>query len=415
MKKNSDTFGSTSTPKRVAFIYDGTTYGGVETYILTLLRHLDLTRYEPVVIISGYNYHFCPPAFQEQVKALGIPLLTSLKPCHSRSLSFVKDVNDLRCLFKSAKIDLVHIQTSRFDGGRRATIGARLAGVPSVIRTEHVPPSSNIYPLSKYIIKLSDFLTNYIVVDSNSNRAEQIKLLHRAPQKVGRYYCGIDLARFVPTQTVDVAKERIGLDPALPVVGAVGRMVEQKGHTYLVGAAAQIIKEFGPVNFLLVGNGPLEADLKAQVRALNLEQYFHFVGFQSKYLPYVEAMDITVMPSVYEGFSVSMLEFMAMGKPSVFTNHPSFLEAVVDGESALVVAMRDSEAMAAGILKLLRDPALAARLGHAALARVTQEFSIQRLASDMRRLFDNMLGLPVVERKENPQSQINNLLPRNPS
>ena len=387
------TFNKKSASKRVAFVYDGTAYGGVEVYLLTLLRHLNYTRYDPIVIIPGFNYPFSPQGFREQVQALGVPLLTPPNPGNSRNLSFVKDVINMRHLFKQTKTEVVHIQTSRFDGGRRATLAARLAGVPALIRTEHITPSVNMAFYSRFTTTPFDWLTNYIVTDSNSNRAEQIQLLNRAPHKVVSYHCGIELGRFNPVPDTRAAKLRLGLDPALPVVGAVGRLVEQKGHTYLVSAAAHVIKEFGPVNFLLVGDGPLEKQLKAQVAQLNIAQYFHFVGFQSNQIPYMEAMDVTVMSSIFEGFSISMLEFMAMGKPTVVTNYPSFLEAVIDGESGVVVAVRDGEAMAEGILKLLRNPTFAHKLGQAALARVKQEFSIQRLANDMMNLYDTTLGI----------------------
>ncbi len=387
------TFDKTSGSKRVAFVYDGTVYGGVEVYLLALLRHLDYSRYNPAVVIPGYNYPFRPKGFQEQVQALGVPLLTPPHPGKSRNISFVKDVINMCQLFRQTETQVVHIQTSRFDGGRRAILAARLAGVPAVIRTEHIAPSVNMTFYSKYTTKPFDWLTNYIVTDSNSNRTEQIKLLNRAPRKVICYHCGIELERFDSVHDTSAAKLRLGFDPALPVVGAVGRLVEQKGHTYLVSAAARVIKEFGPVNFVLVGDGLLEEQLKAQVAELNIAQYFHFMGFQSKHIPYVEAMDVTVMSSVFEGFSLSMLEFMAMGKPTVVTDYPSFLEAVTDGESGVVVAMRDGEAMAEGILKLLRNPTFAHKMGQAALARVQQEFSIQRLANDTMNLYDTILGI----------------------
>ena len=372
-------------------MYDGTVYGGVEVYLLTLLRHLDYSRYNPAVVMPGYNYPFRPHGFQEQVEALGVPLLTPPNPGKARKLSFIKDVINMQRLFKQTETQVVHIQTSRFDGGRRATLAARLAGISAVIRTEHIAPSVNMNSYSKYTTKPFDWLTNYIITDSNSNRYEQIKLLNRAPRKVICYHCGIELGRFNPIHDTSAAKLRLGLDPALPVVGAVGRLVEQKGHTYLVSAAVRVIKEFGPVNFLLVGDGLLEAQLKAQVAQLGITPYFHFVGFQSNHIPFMEAMDVTVMSSIFEGFSVSMLEFMAMGKPTVVTDYPSFLEAVTDGESGVVVAMRDGEAMAEGILKLLRNPTFAHKIGQAALARVRQEFSIQRLADGMMNLYDNIL------------------------
>src|SRR5690348_12724984 len=90
--------------RQVGFVYDGTAYGGVEVHVLMLLRHLDRSRYAPAVVISGYNYRFCPPRFIEEVKALDIPILTPPKPAKLRAFSFIKDVLEMRRLVKSAKI-----------------------------------------------------------------------------------------------------------------------------------------------------------------------------------------------------------------------------------------------------------------------------------------------------------------------
>jgi len=378
--------------KKVAYIYDGTEFGGVEIYVLNLLKHIDRTRYFPCVVIPGYNRCFSPPRFIEEVRKSGLELLSAPFPGNSRGISFAKDVWNLAQIFKKNQIDIIHIQTSNYDGGKRPILAAKLAGVKVILRTEHVPPSSNLKLYSRYIIKPFDLLTNYIITDSNSNRNEQIRLLKRDPQKVYRSYCGIELEKFIPKHNPRKAKELLGFDPELPLVGAIGRLVEQKGHKYFVDAAARVIKEIGAVNFVIVGKGKLEKELREQVSRLGIAQYFHFAGFQSNYLPYVEAMDITVMSSIHEGFSLMMLEFMAMGKPCVFTDHPSFQEAIVNEESGLLVAVESGEALAQGILKLLGNPVLANQLGKNALARVRSEFSLERLIKDMMELYDSTLG-----------------------
>jgi glycosyltransferase involved in cell wall biosynthesis len=175
------------------------------------------------------------------------------------------------------------------------------------------------------------------------------------------------------------------------VVGTIGRLHEQKGHTYLIEAAARVIREHGPVQFVLVGDGPLKDRLHTQVEQLGIAEHFYFAGFQSEYVPYMQAMDIGVMPSLWEGFSISMQEFMALGKPMVITNHGSFLEAFTHGQNGLVVPTRDGPALAAAVLQLLRDADLARRLGQAASERVRAQFSIQHHMQDLMKLYDSLL------------------------
>ena len=97
------------------------------------------------------------------------------------------------------------------------------------------------------------------------------------------------------------------------------------------------------------------------------------------------------MPSLWEGFSISMQEYMALGKPVVVTNHGSFLEALTHEQHALIVPTRDSAGLGASILRLLRDPALARRFGQAVLARVRNEFSVQQHMRDLMNVYDILL------------------------
>jgi glycosyltransferase involved in cell wall biosynthesis len=266
-----------------------------------------------------------------------------------------------------------------------------------VIRTEHLPPSYRRGRLTRPLPAAFDRLTDYILVDSDGNREEQLRLVGRSPQQVVRSYCGIDALAFSPHHDVAAAKRRIGLDPALPVVGNVGRLHEQKGQTYLLDAAAELLRSYGPLQLLIVGDGPLRDELLIKATNLGLGPYVHFAGFQAEYVPFMEAMDIGVMPSLWEGFSISMQEFMALGKPMVVSDHRSFQEAFTHERHGLLVPARDGAALAAAILRLLRDPELARRLGRAALARVRTEFSIQQHMHELMELYDRVLGLQPAE------------------
>ena len=90
---------------------------------------------------------------------------------------------------------------------------------------------------------------------------------------------------------------------------------------------------------------------------MGLGSQFHFAGFQPDTVPYIQAMDIAVMSSISEGISLAMLEFMAMGKPVVATREPSFEETIVHNKSGLLVALQDSDGLAAGIVISVRPGA----------------------------------------------------------
>lgn len=390
--------------RRVAFIYEGVAYGGTEEYILLLLRNLDRRRYDPIVVIPGSSGSACPEEFLGRLRAQRERVITTPSRRSPRALGFWDDLISLRRVFTREQVHIVHIHTSRPDAGRCATLAARLGKVRAVIRSEHLPPSCNLRPALRHSIRPFDWLTRFIIAGSEACHAEQIRLLRRDPAKVLHFVYGIDLQRFSVRCDPAEAKRRLGLDPDTPVVGTVGRLSPEKLHTCFIDAAARVAREFGRVNFVLVGDGPLEEELRQRARGQGLNGNFHFVGFQPDTVPYIQAMDVTVMSSSSEGISLAMLEFMAMAKPVVSTSEPSFCQTLVHGESGLLVPLEDSRALAGGILQVLRHPELGERLGNGAHARVWAEFDIQRNVSRLMDVYDlsvqSLHSSPVLDLQE---------------
>jgi L-malate glycosyltransferase len=120
---------------------------------------------------------------------------------------------------------------------------------------------------------------------------------------------------------------------------------------------------------------------------LEVTDHVHFAGFQQDVLPFLQAADVGAMPSLFEVFSLAMLEFMALGKPVVAFDHPSFLEAMRPGREGLIVPTGQSHSLAEALVRVLDGPELARSLGTAAARRVRSNFTIDRLAADMAQLY----------------------------
>jgi glycosyltransferase involved in cell wall biosynthesis len=383
-------------PRVMTLVHDSHTYGGMELHMLMVLKYLDPARYTPTVYVPGYTepYWTTPQQFINEIQEMGVKLLRPPHPGRLPGISFARDLFHTRQLFKQAGVNIVHIHTNHPKGARKATIAARMAGVGAVLRSEHLPPTHfGLTAAVRHSTRLFDMLTDCVIAGSQACYDEQVAAMGR--KKVHLSFYGIELDRFNPSHDVQEAKRRLGLSPSLPVVGAIGRLSELKGHTYFIKAAERVLKKYGPVNFVLVGDGPLRQELTEQVAASGLGPYFHFAGYQKDTIPYMEAIDVAVMPtSINEGISLAMLEFMAMGKPMVATDDPSFSETVVDGESGLIVPKRDSEALAGGILTMLREPELAHTLRREALRLVHGRFNIRRQVSELMDLYDFYLQTP---------------------
>jgi glycosyltransferase involved in cell wall biosynthesis len=379
--------------RRVAYLIDSNPHGGMQVFFLLLIKYIEPDRYTPVVMVPDY-----PPDsgragqahFLKHVQDLGVPLIKLPIPQRFPGFNRVALIPKTRQIFRDYIIDVVHIHDWQPLGYRIYTISARMSGVTALVRTEHLPPM-DVTLKTRVAVKSQDWMIDNIITVSDANLEDQVKILHRNRSKLYRSYGGIELERFNPNHNTRESKRKIGLDPDVPVVGFVGRLTPQKGLTYLIKAAQRVIAEYGPVIFLLIGDGPLDQELRQQVDDLNLRSYFHFAGFQQEVNTYMEAMDIGVMPSLWEGFALALLEFMAMGIPTVTSSLPCFREAIVDGESGLIASIEEKNSLADHILELLCDTDMAYRIGQSAVERVSSHFTIQRLAKDMMDLYDRIL------------------------
>jgi glycosyltransferase involved in cell wall biosynthesis len=170
-------------------------------------------------------------------------------------------------------------------------------------------------------------------------------------------------------------------------VGTVTRLMPSKGNQYLVDAAPAVLAAHPEVRFFLVGEGELEAPLKAQAAALGLGERFAFTGYARDVAAVYSALDVVVFPSLWEGTPLTTFEVLAMGKPIVATDADGLLDVLKDGRDALVVPKADAAALSAAIVRLLEDPALAERL--AAGARATgARYDIGVFVRKMERLYE---------------------------
>jgi glycosyltransferase involved in cell wall biosynthesis len=382
-----------STPRKIALFHDGNDdqYGGMEKNTLLLAQHFDPMQYDARVVLPGRFYDLASTdLFRGEAAALGVRVERAPGERGRGPLDTIRHVLRLAAFLRHESFDLVHIHTSEAFSGRRITLAGALARRP-VMRTEHVPPSSYASPRDRRRVWLLDRLTRRIVVDSDANLADQVDTLRRSRKRLVRSYTGIEQGHLDPGHDVGAARVSVGLDPDRPIVGTIGRLEEQKGQRYLIAAAPTVLDRYPATQFVIVGDGQLRPELESLARELGVDGNFVFAGFQTDYLPWMRAMDVGVMPSLWEGFSLSMLEFMALGKPMVFSDEGSFVEAVRDGVSALIVPRHDAASVAEAVARLLGDEKLRQRLGQAIAQRAREGFTVERLVGEMMSLYDDVL------------------------
>jgi len=341
--------------------------GGAETVLLQLATGLR-PQFEPVVGMFRGGW------LRERLDEAGIETVRfSNKGRYDGAL-----VSSIAEFARRRGVDLIH--SHLFTMSVYATMAARLARVPSIF-TIHGTGEEWRAGSRLWAMRLAARLSDRIVTVSDYLRALVIRRL-RVPQgRVVRIYNGVDLDRF--------AAERSGNGP---VVGTVGRLRPEKGHSYLLEAAKLVVEELPAARFVLVGDGPCLKDLELQRDTLGLSGSVAFLGHQTNIPELLGQMSVFVLPSTSEGLSIATIEAQAAGLPAVVTECGGPAEVVVHAETGMVVPPTDPNALAKAILCLLRNPALAGNFGERGRRRVAQEFSLDRMLSSYAKLYARLMA-----------------------
>jgi glycosyltransferase involved in cell wall biosynthesis len=186
-------------------------------------------------------------------------------------------------------------------------------------------------------------------------------------------------------------RRELAIDPAVPVVGFVGRLRPEKRVDLILAAAATLLSE-RKLHVVLVGAGPEEAALRDQVREAAIADAVTFLGFRSDATTLAAGFDVAVLASDREGAPLTLLEYMALGRPIVATSVGGIPEIVEDGRHAMLVPPGDAAALAGAIGRLLGDPTERLRLGAEAAARQAAQFSFDEMTRRVESLYLELLG-----------------------
>jgi glycosyltransferase involved in cell wall biosynthesis len=189
---------------------------------------------------------------------------------------------------------------------------------------------------------------------------------------------GIDLAKYGRAGDRDGLRRRLGLDPSRRYVTAVARFHPVKDHRTLVDSFGRIATTMPDVDLLLVGDGPLRADLEQQVRTLGLAGRVRFLGVRPDIADILAASDVFALASLSEAASITVLEAMATELPVVVTDVGGNPEMVRDQVDGLLTPRGDAGAMAEALRRVLADEAFARRLGQSARQRVADAYQLRR-------------------------------------
>ena len=367
----------------ICFFTESQAPGGLCTHIALLIECLDPRQYTPYLV--------CPPTATDLIaraQAAGAIYHPLTGPQADDPAAYVM----LEMLLRETPMHIFHNHVGSGLEGAAGIRAAHAAGVPVIVATEHSP---YVLPPGLTADRKAQVngLVDRIIITSDEARYSHLAGGAVTARQVVTIPQAINPAPFLQIDPGPTAALRQSLDlaPGTPVVGMVGRMYEQKGHRYLLDAWPAVHVAQPEAVLALVGDGPLRAELEAQAARLGITDSVTFLGTRTDLPALLDLCTLVVLPSLFEGFPLIVLEAMAAGRPVVGTRVCGAGEAIVDGETGRLVPPADPDALATAIVRLLRTPAKARRMGQAGRLRAVRDFHIRRMADQTCRLYTTLL------------------------
>jgi glycosyltransferase involved in cell wall biosynthesis len=288
-------------------------------------------------------------------------------------------------LIDAKRIDILHMH------GYGATTFGRLAaarrGIPTILH-EHANLTD-----TPWFQQVADRLlapATDIALAVSRTTADFIAGARKIPaSKVKVVYLGVPMEEFSRERSaaeIAAARRELGIGTGEFAVGTVTRLHDSKGNSYLVEAAARVVRDRPGTRFYLVGEGPLLCDLQAQATGLGLGDRFVFAGFRRDVAGTLSSFDLSVFPSLWEGTPITAFEALAMGKPIVASDADGLLDILTDHHDAMIVPKRNAEALAEMIVWAIDRPDERARLS-AAARQTGRKYDIDAFVRKMEQLY----------------------------
>ena len=375
--------------RKIAFLLPNLESGGTEKHVLTLARSLDRSRYSlSLVTTAGGGSLFREFSSIMPVTVMGEP------DVHRRirvgPLVHIGAIRTLAGMYRREQPDIVHayLPAACVIG----PIAARIAGIGKVIVSRRSLSNYKAkFPLLRRVEPLGYLLADAVLVNSDAVRRDVEKTERFWEGKIRRIYNGIEAA---PPETLPIGQ----LVPELsgggegPVITYVANLFPYKGHMDLVRAARTVVDAFPAARFVLVGrDAGAMGRVREEIARLSLAGNVFLTGPRSDAAGILAASTFAVHPSHEEGFSNVILEAMAAGKAVVATRVGGIPEAVVDGETGILVPPGAPPSLAEALLALLRKPEIAQAMGEAGRRRAVEQFSADVMVREIEALYEALV------------------------
>ena len=269
-------------------------------------------------------------------------------------------------------------------------MAARLTGVP-IISTCHA--WHNVAGKVRFLERVDAHVLRRVDLLGNVSEATRRGSIARGipESKAITLYSGIDLEPFEVSVDRTQARVALGIDPKAFVIGNVARLYPEKAQSLLIEAAAQLAQRCPDMQFVIVGEGPLQSELERLAGQLNVNDRVRILEFQHDLTRLLATLDVFALPSYAEGTPMVIYSAMAMGLPIVASRIDGVAEVLQDGHTACFIDAGDVDALSDKILSLYTDRELGAAMGHEAKAVVYERYSAHSATKSLASIYRDLL------------------------
>jgi glycosyltransferase involved in cell wall biosynthesis len=341
----------------------------------------------------------CPDdEWSRPIKYKDIPVIHVPFLWHDAKASLTSALLRTLQVCRQEKFDVVHTHTLL--PGLAGRIGARLAGVPCIVHTFHSwPPylyKSLVFKWGFYATEIIASHSAHAILFQNPDDLRSWSSIPAIPAyKATLVGNGIDfsaISQKVGTGARQRIRKEFGIDDEDFMIANVARFEPQKGHFFLLQTLKNLIPRMDrKVVTLLVGIGPDQEKIEAEVKRLDLQDTVYLTGYRQDVPEILSACDVSVMASHYEGIPRALMESMALGVPVVATDVPGTRTLIQSGQTGILVKYGDVSGMSSALARVLGDASMAAQLGETGKLHVRTKFGEYTVADRVEEVYNHVI------------------------
>jgi len=371
---------------RIAHCLEQVRSGGVERRRLSLARNLDPARFDQIVLCTEAS-----GALRTDFEDAG---------CRVVELGAVKrgswsSIRSAVAVLRDFRPHVVH--GAVFEGVITAVLAGKLARVPVIVAEEIISPVDRRWTGHAYF-RLLTGAADHVIAISRAVEHYLTDVIRLPRSKVRLIYNGVSAPAPASAVELQAIREQFGLAEGTPVLGTISRLAAPALHAPdshkrigdAISAMRYVLERYPKARLLIVGDGPDREFLQSRAEAEGVTDSVIFAGFQQRTRPFLETMDLQLLPSRTEGLPLVLVEGMFASRPIIATDVAGSNEVVVDGETGFLVSVGEPEILASRACELLADKELRQRMGEAGRKRAETLFSEARYVGQIDEFYEEV-------------------------